>query len=133
MMKIVFQILIGTVGTAAILGGADAGPAPSMSTGAFADNRSHSECLEYAAKVMEVIEIEHIRITRFSVYGQSQEINFAIRCETDAKTVFFVAGGGGENDGDRVEHLLQVLMRQFQITKDLPKCRRDSSPLHLCQ
>jgi hypothetical protein len=89
------------------------------------------ECLDYSAKVMRVLEIEHIRTTQLSVYGQSAEINFVIRCETEAKTVFFAAAGG--DDGDKIEGLVQILMRQFEITKTLPKCSRNSSPLHLCQ
>lgn len=132
-MKATCWTLIWTVGSVAISAAANAASTPSISTGAFRDNRSHTACLEYAARVMEVLEMDHVRVARYSVYGQAQDVNFAIRCETDARTVFFAAAGGGENDGDRVEGLLQVLMRQFEITKDLPKCTRNSSPLHLCQ
>ena len=56
---------------------------------------------------MRVLELEHIRTTRLSVYGQSSKINFVLRCETEAKTVFFAAAGG--DDGDKVEGLVQNL------------------------
>jgi len=105
--------------------------APSMSTGSLADNRSHAACLDYSAKVMRVLDMELIRTTQLSVYGQSGDINFVTRCETDAKTVFFAAAGG--DNGDKVEGLVQLLMKQFEITKNLAKRNRNSSPLHLCQ
>ena len=125
------KILLATAASFGLVGAAHAASAPSMSTGSLRDNRSHAECLDYSAKVMRVLEIELIRTTQLSVYGQSAEINFVIRCETEAKIVFFAAAGG--DDGDKVEGLVQILMRQFEITKSLPKCSRNSSPLHLCQ
>ena len=124
-------LLVVTAGSLALVGAAHAASAPSMATGSLRDNRSHAECLDYSAKVMRVLEIEHIRTTQMSVYGQSSEINFVIRCDTKAKTVFFAAAGG--DNGDKVEGLLQILIRQFEITKALPKCSRNSSRLHLCQ
>src|SRR5271156_6335599 len=108
-----------TAVTVALIGAAHAASVPSMATGSLPDNRSHAECLDYSAKIMRVLALEHIRTTQLSVYGQSSEINFVIRCETGAKIVFFTAAGG--DDGDKIENLVQVLMRQFEITKALPK------------
>ena len=106
--------------------------APAVSTGSLPDNRSHAACLDYSASVMRVLDVEHIKTTRLSVYGQIANINYAIRCETDAKTVFFAVAGG--DDGDRVEALVQVLMNQFEVTKKLRKCDpRHPTPLHICQ
>jgi hypothetical protein len=113
---------------------------PSMATGSLPDTRSHAECLEYAASVMRVLDISHIRTTTWSVYGQSIRegngisSNAVIRCETDAKRVFFAVAGGGADDGDKVEGMVQILMRQFEITKNLRKCDpRHPTPLQLCQ
>ena len=105
--------------------------APSLSTGSLPDTRSHAECLDYAARVMRVLAIEQIKVTQMSVYGTTPDFNFVIRCETKSRTVFFAAAGG--DDGAKVEGLLQVLMRQFEITKDLPRCNSGSSSLQLCQ
>jgi hypothetical protein len=125
------MLLLAATVSLGLVGVASAGSAPSMSTGSLRDNRSHAECLDYSVKVIRVPELEHIRTPSMEVYGQSPGINFVIRCETGANAVFFAAAGG--EDGDKVEGLLQILIRQFQITKDLPKCDRNSSPLHLCQ
>jgi hypothetical protein len=122
--------LLAAAANLALVAVADAGSAPSMSTRSLRDNRSRAECLDYSAKVMRALEIEHIRTTQLSVHGQSAEINFVIRCDRSKNSLFAAAGG---DDGDRVESLVQTLMPQFEITKDLPKCSRNSSPLHLCQ
>jgi hypothetical protein len=107
-------------------------PPPNMSTGSLANNRSHAECLDYSASVMRVLDMANIKTTRLSVYGFSGDLSFVIRCETDTKTAFFAAAGG--DDGDKVEHMLQILMRQFEITKTLRKCDpRHPTPLPLCQ
>jgi hypothetical protein len=111
---------------------ANAEGAPSMSTGSLPDKRSHAECLEYSASVMRVLDLENIKITRLSVYGQNADMLFVIRCETDAKTVFFAAAGG--NNGDKTEGMVQILMNQFEVTKNLRKCDpRHPTPLHICQ
>lgn len=79
---------------------------------------------------MRVLDFENIKTTRLGVYGQSSEILFVIRCETDAKTVFFAAAG--RDDGDKVEYFVQILMNQFEITKTLRKCDpRHPTPLQL--
>jgi hypothetical protein len=95
-------ILLCIAASLALIGAAHAASAPSMSTGSLGDNRSLAECLDYSAKVMRVLEIEHIRMTHYSVYGQSPEINFVIRCEigaTGSRTVFFAAAGGDDPSG----------------------------------
>lgn len=130
MKKLFLFAVITTMTLAAPL--AHAGSVPSMSTGSLADHRTHAECLDYSAKVMRVLDFENIKTTRLSVYGQNAEMLFVIRCETDAKTVFFAASG--EVDGDRVETLVQVLMNQYEVTQRLRKCDpRHPTPLHLCQ
>jgi hypothetical protein len=106
---------------------------PNLTTGSFRDSRTHAECLDYSANVMRVLGLEQIKVTQYSVFGQSSgtHVGFVIRCETSAKAVFFAAAGN--QDGNEVEGLLQVLMRQFEITKDLPKCKDRSSLKEFCQ
>jgi hypothetical protein len=121
--------------------GAAHAEAPKMATGVLPEHRSHAECLDYSAKVMRVLENERILVSQWSVYGSivqanGREFTSVIRCETGAKAVFFAVAGGDRNkpeDGAESEKLVQVLMRQFEITKNLPKCGPHSSDLHLCQ